>query len=357
MQGGPGNSVHWSISIIVALSLSGWVLIPAASAAKSSPLFASDTPLAITIEMPIPVIVKNAEDKPVVDGKLHFSDADGSAVKIDIQMTTRGRSRLAYCKFPPLKASLNREQVKGTLFKGQKKLKIVTHCRNGRLHHRYLQQEFAIYKAYNELTVFSFRVRWITVTYVDNTGKRKDEVHDAFFIESTRELAKRLGRERIRDNRIESARLDAVESSRYALFQYLIANTDWSLIKAPGDEDCCHNGKVLIEPGSMAKWVVVPYDFDQAGLIDTKYAIPAEGLHIRSVRQRLFRGRCRHIRQLDATINQFNERRSLLESRLATAELSEREQKKTLKYVDAFYAIVNDPKKRQRQLISACVGT
>lgn len=347
----------WSVWIIIATSLSSRVSIPAENAAEGSPLFASDTALAIMIEMPLKVIIGKADDKPVVDGSMYFSGTDGATVKIDITMTTRGRSRLAYCKFPPLKANLKRAHTKGTVFESQNKLKLVTHCRNGALHLRYLQQEFAIYKAYNELTDFSFRVRWVTVTYRDSAGKRKDEVHDAFFLESNRELAKRFGRDRVMDNRIDSVRLDPVESSRYALFQYLIANTDWSLVKGPGDEDCCHNGKVLAVPGSTANWVVVPYDFDQAGLIDTKYAIPAEGLHIRSVRKRLFRGRCRHNEQLAATINLFTERRQQLETRLATTELPKREQKKTLKYIDAFYVIVNDPKKRQRQLISACVGS
>lgn len=350
-------STRWIVWIIAALSLSSQTSIAAAPGAEGSPLFASDTPLAITLDMPFNSIISKASEKPVVDGSLHFRGADGADVEIDITVTTRGRSRLAYCNFPPLKVNLKRKQTKGTIFKGQKKLKIVTHCKNGTVHNRYLQQEFAIYKAYNELTDFSYRVRWITVTYRDSAGKRIIDNRGAFFIESSRELAKRLGRERVRDKRVPSARLDAVESSRYALFQYLIANTDWSMLKGPGDEGCCHNGKVLIEPDSTENWVVVPYDFDQAGLLNTKYALPAEGLRIHRVTQRLFRGRCRHNDQLDATIKLFNERRQQLESQLATVELSGRQQKKTLSYIDAFYKIVNDPKKRQRLLFSACVGT
>jgi hypothetical protein len=317
----------------------------------------SDEPLAITIEMPLTTIIRDGSSKPMVDGTISFRDTDGSRATIQISMTTRGRSRLEYCRFPPLKLNLKKKQAKGTLFDGQNKLKIVTHCRDGDTHQRYLRQEFGIYKVYNVLTDFSFRARWITVTYKDNEGKRDDEVHDAFFIESNREVGERHGRERVMNNTILSSQLDPVESSRYALFQYLIANTDWSMLKGPGEEGCCHNGKILRVPGSTENWVVLPYDFDQAGLIKTRYALPAEALRIRSVRQRLYRGRCRHNAELAATIALFNERREAMEVYLVPQELSEKEQDKLRDYVDDFFEIINDPKKQQKKLLQACVGT
>jgi len=324
--------------------------------AQNDPLFMSDEPLAITFDIPLTTIIRDADSKPTVDGTLSFRDTDGSRATIQISMTTRGRSRLDYCRFPPLKVNLKKKQAKGNLFDGQNKLKIVTHCRDGDTHRRYLRQEFGIYKAYNELTDFSFRARWINVTYKDSEGKRDDEVHDAFFIESNREVGERHGRERVMNNKILSSQLDPVESSRYAVFQYLIANTDWSMIKGPGEEGCCHNGKVLRVPGSTENWVVLPYDFDQAGLIKTRYALPAEALRIRSVRQRLYRGRCRHNGELAATIALFNERREAMQVYLVPKELSEREQNRARDYVDDFFEIINDPKKKQKKLLEACVG-
>jgi hypothetical protein len=339
----------WPSVILCLLFSSGY--------AKDDPLFLSDAPLAITLEMPMDIIVKDAEDKPIVDGVMSFTDIDGSAVAVEMTMTTRGRSRLEYCHFPPLKINIKKKQAIGTLFAGQNKLKIVTHCRKGDTHARYLRQEFGIYKAYNELTDYSFRARWITVTYRDSTGKKDDQVYDAFFIESRREIDERHNREPVMLNRIPSANLDPVESSRYALFQYLIANTDWSMIKGPGEEGCCHNGKIIMEPGTTKNWIVIPYDFDQAGLINTKYAMPADGLGIRSVRQRVYRGRCRHNPQLADTMAQFNDKRADLERHLVPVEISERSQKTARKFVDAFFDIINNPKKLQRDFYGDCVGT
>ena len=325
-------------------------------AAQGDPLFLSDDPLEITIEMPMNTLIRNAESKPEIPGILRLRGNDGQTVSIEMTMTTRGRSRLDYCRFPPLKVNLKKGQTDGTVLAGQNKIKIVTHCRDGDLHERYLRQEFGIYKTYNALTDFSYRARWLTVIYVDSDGKRDKETRPAFFIESNRELAARHGRERATENRIPSGNLNPVETSKYAMFQLLIANTDWSMLKGPGDEGCCHNGKILLKPGTTNDWVVVPYDFDQAGIISTKYAAPAPALRIRSVRQRLYRGRCRHNSEVDSTIALFNAKRAEIEKHLVPQEMSDSMRSRLSKYVDAFYEIVNDPKKHQKQIIEKCLG-
>ena len=325
-------------------------------AAQGDPLFLSDDPLEITIEMPMNTLIRDAESKPEIPGILRLRGNDGQSVSIEMTMTTRGRSRLDYCRFPPLKVNLKKGQTDGTVLAGQNKIKIVTHCRDGNLHERYLRQEFGIYKTYNALTDYSYRARWLTVIYVDSDGKRDKETRPAFFIESNRELAARHGRERATENRIPAGNLNPVETSKYAMFQFLIANTDWSMLKGPGDEGCCHNGKILLEPGTTSDWIVVPYDFDQAGLISTKYASPAPALRIRSVRQRLYRGRCRHNSEADSTIALFNEKRAEIEKHLVPQEISDSMRSRSAKYVDAFYEIVNDPKKRQKKVIEKCIG-
>jgi hypothetical protein len=287
---------------------------------------------------------------------MHFTDASGNSASIDMSMTTRGRSRLEYCRFPPLKVNLKRGQAEGTVFDGQNKLKIVTHCRGGDQHETYLQQEFGIYRAYNELTDLSFRARWISATFKDTDGKNEVETFPAFFIESIQEVAERHGMERVPLNRIKISSLDPVAANRGELFQFLIGNTDWSMLQGPDEEGCCHNGEALAAPGSTTGWVVIPYDFDQAGLIDTRYAKPAADLRIRKVTQRLYRGLCRFIDELDPTIAMFNERRPVLEPHLVPATISERDQKTAREFVDEFYEIVNDPKQKERRILADCRG-
>ena len=101
---------------------------------------------------------------------------------------------------------------------------------------------------------------------------------------------------------------------------------------------------------------MLPYDFDQAGLINTKYALPAPGLGLRNVRIRLYRGRCRHNGELDGTITLFNDRRQEIEAALTPQSLTESARRSVLKYLATFYQIINDPAKLNKEIIGACRG-
>jgi hypothetical protein len=320
------------------------------------PLFECDELITFELELPMKTLYRRAESRPDLDGVLRYVDSQGETLTLDVRITTRGHSRLEICRFPPLSVNLKRKQVDNTLFAGQNKLKIVTPCRRGERYQDYLRQEYGIYKAYNVVVEPSFRVRMLEITFRDSEGKMKPEVRMAFFIESIKEVAERSGMETVKLNRIPPQHLDAANSSIYELFQFLIANTDWSKTKGPGDEDCCHNGKVLRVPGQDLGWVVLPYDFDQAGLINVPYALPHDQLPIRRVTQRLFRGRCANFDHLDETIALFNREREAIEVALASGGISDKAREKQTDYVAKFYNIINDPRERERHIEDRCRG-
>jgi hypothetical protein len=324
--------------------------------ADELPLFAADEVIDIVFEAPLNIIIKDAEKRPEVDGIMRYTEDDGRVVTLNLTMTTRGKSRLKYCGFPPLKINLKRSETKGTLFAGQNKLKVVTRCRTGDKFERYLLQEFSIYGAFNVLSDRSFRVRMLNVTYVDTSGKRKDETHSSYFIETDKEVAARYGMEDRDIEKAQFSKLDPAHASKLSLFQYLIGNTDWSMTSGPPGAGCCHNNKLIVTPGSESGWILLPYDFDQSGLINTSYSEPSEMLGIRSVRTRVFRGRCSNIDQLADTIVIFNERRAAIEAQLLPAALEGKPRKTATKYIDEFYEIINDPKKLQKRIIGKCVG-
>jgi len=337
------------------LTIAIFAVFISADSSAGYPLFEDQTKLDVIIEMPIKTILKEAEDRPEVPGVLRYMDA-GSEVVLDITMTTRGHSRLIECKYPPLSLNLKKKQLEGTLFDGQNKLKIVSQCKSGKTYVRYALQEFGIYGGFNVLTDSSIRARMLSVTFRDSEGERKDEVQPAFFLESVGEVAERLSMEQIKQPTIDPAQLESRHANIFSLYQYLIANTDWSMLKGPGDEPCCHNGKVIITPGTTDGWLVLPYDFDQAGLINTNYSMPAEGLGIRSVKQRVFRGRCQNLKHLDESIAKFNDLRPQIVEALNPPELDDRSRKNALKYIEDFYEVINDPKKRKKEIEDDCLG-
>lgn len=317
--------------------------------AFAGPLFESSEPLEVVLELPVEEVLREAKERPTVPGLLRYTNLDGNEVVLDVALTTRGNSRLSMCSYPPLQLNLKRKQIISTVFEGQNKLKMVTQCHKSASSLRYLEQEYIIYRIYNLLSPYSFRVRRLEVTFRDSAGKRKDAVHMAFLIESEGEAAARLGMAPVKEPSVSISQLDAGQLSIFTLFQFMIGNTDWSVRKGPGNENCCHNGKLIGLPDSDSGWVVLPYDFDQSGLVNANYAMPSEQLPIRTVRQRLYRGFCSTNDELERTIELFNNNRTAIEELFSN--------KKALKYVQDFYEIINDPDKRQKKIAGVCQRT
>lgn len=340
-----------------ALTLVAMLLIATSGAiAAENPLFQSHEQLSLVLEFPLKDLKRRKKSKPTVPGVLRYSDSDGNSVVLDVGVSTRGNSRLEECQYPPLRIDLKKKQVESTLFAGQDELKLVTLCRDSTSYRRYLHQEYTVYRAYNHVSQFSFRVRMLEITYRELSGKQPKDALPAFFIESHQELAERLDMTRIKSQDVASSQLDVTQLSVLTLFQFLIGNTDWSVLKGSGSERCCHNGKVVGPPALHDAWVVIPYDFDQSGLINARYALPSESLPISSVRNRLYRGFCSGNTQIKSTIALFNDMRSALEELFLSSPNEPSESKAALKYLRKSFEIVNDPKEMQKQLLDRCRG-
>jgi hypothetical protein len=320
------------------------------------PLFADDSTLTLRIEAPLRRLAHMNDDRSELDGTVRYTDASGRPIALSVKLRVRGKSRLRVCDFPPIRLNFARSELDGTVFAGQDHLKLVTLCKRRDTYRDYLAEEYEIYRAYNVLTDYSFRVRWLSVEYLDTEDKRAEPFTEpAFLIEEDSEVAKRHGLKPLEVPRLDLAALDKGELALLSLFQFMIANNDWAgTAAAPDEEDCCHNGKPIGATGQGV--IVLPYDFDNSGLINAEYAVPGAGLPIRSVRERLYRGYCVTNPELDQTIQRFNDRRSAIEHVFDADPVAERARKRTLDYISSFYDIINDPKARQKDIVDKCRG-
>ena len=150
--------------------------------------------------------------------------------------------------------------------------------------------------------------------------------------------------------------MEQTELANNLLFQLLIANTDFSVKRGPGGEGCCHNGRVLTAPGAQKDWIVVPYDFDQAGIINTDYALPDRRLGIRHVTNRKYRGFCWQSEAMPAALSLYRDKREAITGALTPAEFSSSRQKKLRRFVDDFYAILDDPEELREEISDQCRG-
>jgi hypothetical protein len=140
------------------------------------------------------------------------------------------------------------------------------------------------------------------------------------------------------------------------LFQYFIGNTDFAVKRGPIGEGCCHNGRVFAHAGAQQDFNIVPYDFDQAGMVNTDYARPDKRLRINRVTTRLYRGFCWHNDQLAESIGLFNENRAGIEAALLTEDISRSQTRRVGKFIDNFYTTINDPGELKKHLLDKCRG-
>ena len=331
-------------------------LFLATPVAAQTPLFSESSELAITIEAPFTTILRTARRNtdPHPGALIHGDD------RYNLMVSSRGMSRRISdaCTFPPIRIDFENNTLRGTLFRNQNRLKVTTHCRNGANYEQYYVLEYTAYRIYNELSPMSFRVRPLRVTYRDSDGRRDEDTHFGFFIEDDGDMARRNNRVSldIPTRTVRSPQLDPAAAARFALFEYMIANLDWDMVESAAGRDCCHNSRLLARAEGDHNGVIpVPYDFDYSGFVSAPYAVPPEGLSVRNVRQRLYRGYCAHNDQLPATIALFQSRREAINAVIAgETRLSEERRQTARRFIDEFYEVIGNSQSVQRQLVDRC---
>jgi len=333
--------------------------ISAASAQEArlpDPLFQDTEILDVRITAPLATLLYERPFDEELPAKLQYADSSGQTVEFDIKIRTRGKFRRQkdVCSFPPMRLNFKVSQTKGTLFHKQNKVKLVTHCQNNTKYEQVILREYTAYRILNVMTDTSFRARLLRITYVDSEGKKRDDVSHGFIIEHRDRLAKRLEKNYLEIPGTKVSALDPAYMNMVSMYHYLIGNTDFSPVKAASNQTCCHN-HVLFDNEGERIWSV-PYDFDQAGLVDAPHAGPNKRFELRNVKQRLYRGRCVNNDQLDETIARYNAKREEVMAVLAEVEDATGRSVKTMSsYVDRFYDIINSARRVKGEFVKKCI--
>ena len=253
------------------------------AAAPPAPLFASHDELAVTLTADFTQLEGDRRTSPDRPGTVSVAGPDGAPVEIGMEIRTRGEFRLdrSNCFFPPLRIDVDGSDAVGTVFDGQDDLKIVSSCRPGRARYDQLVPlEYLTYRALNEVTDRSFRVRAVRLTLVDTDPSGEPTTRFAFFIEDDEALAERFGAtafELDEGRALPVTAFDVRSLVTTGVFEYMIGNTDWSEVTG-------HNVAIL-DRGGVA--VAVPLRVRFLGLVDAPYAAPTRDLGLDSVQERL----------------------------------------------------------------------
>ena len=327
----------------------------AGSSHKPTRLFSDDQPIKVTIKGPIAAVVAT----PANARTARPATLQAGTETLPILLSPRGilrRTKIA-CSFPPLGVQFTTKPAKGSLFAGQKKLKLVTHCRSVSQHQQYVLLEYAAYRMFNVLSPTGLRARLGTFDYVEQNGKPVTS-RIGFFIEDSDDAAKRNGQVELKImTRIAPQQLDAATAARAAVFEYMIGNTDWSMRAGPAGTACCHNFRLFGKAvGAQYGIVVVPYDFDVSGLVNPPYALPDERLGIDTVRQRYYRGYCVHNAQALAAAAEFRAKRGELVGVLGSVPgLDNDRRQKAAAYLDSFFEDMATDDSVAKKLLKTCI--
>ena len=302
-------------------------------------------------------MAKRAASTEKYPGEITYTDSNGQQHTLHIGITTRGLTRRTVCDFPPIKLWFDKGELKGTTFRGQGSLKMVTHCKSSKGVEQYYIKEYLSYRIYNLVTPYSFRVRSMTVTYIDSERESKPVVRFGFLIEDVDDVAKRNKLVELEIPKISYRKLDPDETSNYMMFQYLISNLDWSATSGRDPVECCHNTKLIGESPDAVPVFAIPYDLDSSGLVDAHYAAPPSKLRVRSVRQRLYRGFCVHNDALPAALGRFREQKgNILNLFSEEPLLTSSGKNRAIRFLGEFYTSLAKPGAVDKQLTGKCRG-
>jgi hypothetical protein len=312
----------------------------------SKGLFESEELLEITLRGNIRELVSDRFETSPYRSIVLQHKTDTGSIAIPIKVKTRGHFRKlkGNCTYPPLLLNVQKsEALKSPIFREQDKIKLVMPCQGA----EYVVREWLVYKLYNLITPKSFAARLVSVTLDDTDNQKVSKPFYGILLEDEKQLAKRNGNISVKGKfRPEQTRTG--DFLKMALFEYLIGNTDWSVV-------FLHNIK-LIAPDSMSLPSTVPYDFDHAGLVDAPYAQPPEQLGLSSVRERRYRGYCiSDLREYDEVIAWYNKLRKDIYALYTNCPLLQSGYvKATTRYFDEFYDVINDARYAKKELGEPC---
>lgn len=326
-----------------------FALLAHVSHASATSLFEDSAVLEVDLTGPLATLIEEDDSK-----ELSFSLSANDLVH-SIKVRLRGNSRRVVCDFPPLRINFKVDDTAESIFENQDKLKLVTHCRNSNAAQMGLLMEYAAYRIFNLLSDVSYRVRLLHITYKDTDGRLKENIFEryGFLIEPASGLAEKVGGKPVQVAGVTLRSLDSQQAATVYIFQYLIGNTDWSLVMADGDDTCCHNGDLFDIESSR---YYVPYDFDLSGLVNARYARPDPSLSISRVTQRQYRGYCTSADALRNALSAIKAQRfEILATIGRLPELAQKDVKAKTKYLDQFFDRANNEDKLVKEFERKCL--
>jgi len=155
-------------------------------------LFVLDEPLDLSLKLDLKTFKKTRRAEKYQPAEMTCHVNDTFMITHPVRVKARGVYRRDNCTLPPFWLNIRYSGIEADSIKGIKKMKMVIRCRKSAQYENYILREYLIYKIYNLITPYSFRVRLINLNFI-NTGKGNSATKDwAFLIEPEELMMERL---------------------------------------------------------------------------------------------------------------------------------------------------------------------
>jgi hypothetical protein len=318
---------------------------------QAQPLFKSDSVLEVTITANMRDLLRERDSTKLRWFGAEFSYADGTGTAtVPVELRARGhfRRQRGNCDFPPIMVKLPKDDAKGTVLQGNKRVKLATPCRpNNADFQQYILVEYGAYRSYQLLHEAAPRTRLARITYRDSSERIKPVTVLAFFIELDEEVAKEVSvtlRENMKGARFRDVHTPTLQS--LSLFEFMVGNPDWSL-------GALHN--IYLLQDSTGVVTPVAYDWDWSGLVNTRYSFPDASLPIKSVTQRHYMGPCHTLAEWGPTLARYREMKPALDAVWTSIpELTPSRRAQAERYLGDFWKIIDNEKDFRGTVMRTC---
>lgn len=250
---------------------------PLSENAKPPSIFEVLTPkeaVKMTLETDLTTIIEQRKTNQYFPGTLRTED--GKVYKVELR--SRGKFRRKISVYPPLKMKFKKKALVAEGLDTLNEVKIVLPCFENSKGDELIVREYLAYKMYEQLTNVSLRARLIRLTIRDTHVEKTKRQMYAILLEDEEELVARLKGELNEEYGIPADSFQTNQAALMVMFQYMIGNTDWEV-------SMLRNVRMVRVPAT-GKILLIPYDFDFAGLVGAPYASPNSDTGLKNVRDR-----------------------------------------------------------------------
>ena len=291
----------------------------------------------VNLTTDVDLLIEQKKKDTYQEASINFKTVDGQHAQQIVKIKARGKSRRRICDFPPIKIKFKKDNLEAAGYHREfNEYKLVTHCSDDEEAELNILKEYLAYKMYNELTSHSFKVQLVKINYIDTKSASVRYTKFGFLLEDNEEMSSRLNGKMTKTYNISTNELDAQQYNLMAMFQYMIGNTDWNI-------SVMHNIKI-VQSDSQTAPVLVPYDFDFAGVVNTNYARPNPDLPQTSVRDRVYQGLCLEDTELSQILDVMEDKEDEILALVKNFDHLPKKQRRDIqKYLKEFFYLIDQP--------------